>query len=679
MKFTNTSRTRRAVALGAGSLTALAGLSVWGVNAAQADSSTPIDIVLGVGSTQTEKIVSWYAPTGNQQAIQISEGASFDAAKAKTVVAASAPNTAPDTETAAAAKKDDGTAESLTAQTGYYNAHVALHDLKAATQYTYRVGSSDGSGWSSTYTFSTGSADQNAFTFAAFGDPQIGSSGYTHLDGRGWAATLDYIATNAPQTELLVSTGDQVEHANNEYDWSNWADPDRSASGGTRDVSPVLKQFTYAAQIGNHEGAYSDTVNGVTTPSGRAYNQHFAVPNEDTNALFTRTSDGGTTANRPGGNYWYKYKNVLFINVNSNAYADQAGGNADAAHAAYIKQIVEQHGAGTKWQVVTFHHAIYSPADHANDADNSQRRKDLTYTMSQEGIDLVIQGHDHAYSRSYELKSTAAGTAPGKANAAEQPGSKAVVTGPGGVIYVTADSASGSKYYDLTAPDTSKNGGDYGPDSLAGKNDANQTRHWANSVESQTYTPTFVQVTVSADKLTVKNIASQNWNADTNAAVKTNKAGQRIKTPASVNPSTGATTAAVPFGDAELASLGDQRPEFAADPHHLQTAGALSDEFTLSGGNSNAFPDSGVVTVPGATVTVTASPSAAPTSTVTVTAQPQPAQTVTVTAHPAPTNPIAISNKIASLKKQIRHAKGAKKAKLQGQLAAYQAIQKKLD
>jgi len=83
-------------------------------------------------------------------------------------------------------------------------------------------------------------------------------------------------------------------------------------------------------------------------------------------------------------------------------------------------------------------------------------------------------------------------------------------------------------------------------------------------------------------------------------------------------------------------------------------------------------------TVPGPTVTVTANPTAAPTATVTVTAPPQPGATVTVTAQPHPSNPISVGNKINALKKQLKHAKGAKKAKLQGQLAAYQAVQKQL-
>ncbi|UDY22620.1 purple acid phosphatase family protein [Nocardioides sp. Kera G14] len=630
---------RRALAVGACTVTAVAALSVFGITAANADGQTPIDIVLGVGTDQSSKVVSWYYPTNAQQAIEISEGDTLGTSKKK-IVAVSAKNEVADS--VQSLKNDDGTGATITAQTGYYNAHVALPDLKPNTKYTYHVGAADGSGWSPAYTFYTGTASSD-FTFAAFGDPQIGSSGYAHLDGRGWAQTLDYIADTAPETELLVSTGDQVETANSEYEWTQWADPDNSQAGDGSSISPVLKQFTYASQIGNHESG------------GRAYNQHFAPPNEDSDALF---APGGNTATNASGDYWYIYKDVLFININSNAYNGTGDANSDAAHAAYIKDVVANHGAGTKWQIVDFHHAIYSPASHANDTDNSQRRKDLTYTMSQEGIDMVIQGHDHAYSRSYELKSTAAGTAPTKVKADEQPGAEAVQTGPGGVIYVTTDSASGSKYYDLTAPDLTKNGGDYGPDTIDGKNDANQTRHWANSVESQQYTPTYLQVKVTDSGLQVKNITTQAWNAPTNSSVVTNS------------------------GNLTKATAGDKRLP-ASDPsvHHLQTPGALTDKFTLSGGNSNAFPPSGVqtetVTVPGPTVTATATATATvPGATATVT-QTVGGKTVTL---PANTTAAAklVNAKITALTKKIKHAKGTRKAKLKAQLAAFKAVQSTL-
>ena len=127
--------------------------------------------------------------------------------------------------------------------------------------------------------------------------------------------------------------------------------------------------------------------------------------------------------------------------------------------------------------MLVYHHSIYSPADHANDADNQLRRQDFPTAFSNLGVDLVLQGHDHSYSRSYVIKNGE------KANPAEQPGAAQVAQGPGGVIYVTANSASGSKYYDLTAPDTTKDP-NYGPDPL------NPKSHWANSVENQEHVRT---------------------------------------------------------------------------------------------------------------------------------------------------------------------------------------------
>lgn len=117
----------------------------------------------------------------------------------------------------------------------------------------------------------------------------------------------------------------------------------------------------------------------------------------------------------------------------------------------------------------------------------------------------MLQGHDHSYSRSYVIKNGQ------KANPAEQPGATKVEQGPGGVIYVTANSASGSKYYDLTAPDVTKDP-NYGPDPLNPKN------HWANSVENQEHVRSYVKVDVRNDKLTVEQIRSGTCAAP-NAAV----------------------------------------------------------------------------------------------------------------------------------------------------------------
>src|SRR5262249_5787660 len=268
---------------------------------------------------------------------------------------------------------------------------------------------------------------------------------------------------------LLVSGGDQVETANVETQWAAFLAPKE------------LRSYPWVATIGNHD------------VGGRAYEQHLWTPN----TLRTPTFYSGSPTTNSGGDYWFIYKNVLFINLNSNAYrtTGTSGTDSDLAHIGFITNVVQQHGADAKYTVLIYHHSIYSPADHANDTDNQKRRLDFPTAFSQLGVNLVLQGHDHSYSRSYVIESGV------KQNAKEKPGATSVFEGPGGVIYVTGNSASGSKYYPLTDPDVTKDPF-YGPDPL------NPDNHWPNSVENQENVRSYVKVSVRKEHLAIENIRS---------------------------------------------------------------------------------------------------------------------------------------------------------------------------
>ncbi|MEK8226293.1 metallophosphoesterase [Oerskovia sp. M15] len=300
----------------------------------------------------------------------------------------------------------------------------------------------------------------------------MGSSGNVARDAAGWADTLDVALTADPDTELLVSGGDQVESANVEAQWDAFLGSDR------------LRQYPWAATIGNHD------------VGGKAYEQHLYTPNTDRSGAFY--ANGNPASNTSGGDYWFLYKDVLFIDLNSNSYNPASGGGGDAAHVQYVKDVVNEHGGEAKHTVLVYHHSIYSAASHAKDGDNKVRRVDFPTTFSELGVDLVLQGHDHVYTRSYEIKNGA------KANPDEQPGQNEVFTGPGGVIYVTANSASGSKYYNITAPDNSgTSGAGNGADPL------NPTSYWYNSSQSQERTRSYVKVAVEKDQLVVQSIRSE--------------------------------------------------------------------------------------------------------------------------------------------------------------------------
>ncbi|WP_329306180.1 metallophosphoesterase [Streptomyces sp. NBC_01260] len=277
---------------------------------------------------------------------------------------------------------------------------------------------------------------------------------------------------------LVVSAADagSDDPLNNESQWNSFLAPDQ------------LRQYPWAATIGNHD------------VGGKAYEQHFSTPNTDNSgALY---ANGNPASDTSGGNYWYIYKDVLFIDLNSNSYATSQGGGGDAAHTAYVTDVINEHGSEAKWKVLVYHHSIYSPASHAKDKDNKARRVDFPTTFSKLGVDMVLQGHDHSYSRSYLIKNGE------KADPGEQPGAADVYPGPGGVLYVTANSASGSKYYDITKPDSSgTSGAGNGADPL------NPDSYWYNSVQNQEHVRSYVKVQVRDEKLVVENIRSGSCDA----------------------------------------------------------------------------------------------------------------------------------------------------------------------
>src|SRR5262249_10402888 len=137
----------------------------------------------------------------------------------------------------------------------------------------------------------------------------------------------------------------------------------------------------------------------------KAYEQHLWTPNTDRSPSHYPGPAGNVNV-QSGGDYWFIYKNVLFIDLNSNAYATSAQTvDADQAHIDFVTKVVQQHRHEAKYPVLVYHHSIYSAADHANDSDNKKRRLDFPVAFSQLGVDLVLQGHDHSYSRSYLIES----------------------------------------------------------------------------------------------------------------------------------------------------------------------------------------------------------------------------------------------------------------------------------
>lgn len=359
---------------------------------------------------------------------------------------------------------------SLTGGVAYHTNQVTVTGLKENTTYYYTVEKNGVQ--TEPVVYKTGSFSNVKMLYV--GDPQVGASkGQTQgsdalvadagaantaarNDSFGWNRTLEIATAQNPDLNFIISAGDQVNKTGKakEEEYAGYLDPDALAS------LPV------ATTIGNHDSLNAD------------YDYHFNNPNE--------TDNGQTEA---GGDYYYSYGPGLFIVLNTNNY------NA-AEHAQTIEEATKAY-PDAAWRIVTIHQDIYGSGYDHSDTDGMILRTQLTPIFDQYDIDVVLQGHDHTYSRtkllygdgqahdSYSMPLNEDGSDydwdhaknvetgelytlwPEDGDAEGQASKQAFVDGnqcytiedttgntvvnPEGTLYMTANSASGSKFYELIA------------------------------------------------------------------------------------------------------------------------------------------------------------------------------------------------------------------------------------
>lgn len=118
------------------------------------------------------------------------------------------------------------------------------------------------------------------------------------------------------------------------------------------------------------------------------YQNHFNVPNPFTEEV---------NPTKAGYGYFYTYGNTLFIVINANNY------NA-ADHQKLIEKAIVAH-PNTQWRIVVMHQDMYGSGLDHSDSDGILLRTQLTPIYDANKIDVILQGHDHTYVRTYQLSS----------------------------------------------------------------------------------------------------------------------------------------------------------------------------------------------------------------------------------------------------------------------------------
>lgn len=414
------------------------------------------------GKNQTELNFGWYSKIGDAQPkIKIGQKADLSDAQELKVTTTSAVE-------------------------GYESNKAIAKDLNPNSTYYYSY--TKNGVWTEAISYKTQNPEQ--FSFIYVGDPQIGSSSgnaptgseeeqgqdlATRNDSFNWSNTINSALAIRPNASFVLSAGDQIQtrdkknkdplYTGNEIEYAGYLSAD------------ALKSLPVATTVGNHDALSSN------------YTYHFNNPN---------VSDLGSTY--AGGDYYFSYGEALFINLNTN--------NLNVAeHQAFIEQAVKE-SPDTSWRIVTLHQDIYGSGEHSNEPEIVNLRYSLIPIFEANNIDVVLTGHDHTYSRTFLLeggkldqstmitedefdayfegevaiddKYTNYLASVEDTKAVNVTNASGEVVDPQGILYMTANSSTGSKYYGLVE-----------------KQQAYVAARWQENV------PTFSIVDITKDRFTI--------------------------------------------------------------------------------------------------------------------------------------------------------------------------------
>jgi len=234
----------------------------------------------------------------------------------------------------------------------YYHAAV-ISDLIAGKTYVYRVGSEDY--WSEWYQFTVSSPDAKPLTFLYLGDAQNGIKNH-------WSRLFRAAYAQNPAIDFVIHAGDLINRHNNDLEWGEWF----NAGDYIHATVPTI------ATPGNHEYGKDEELSPQWRPQ-------FNLPVNGPKGLEETC-------------YQINYPNLKVISLNAEEIEESA--HLKELQLKWLEDILQNDPK--QWTVLTLHHPFYSTKENR---DNEDLRKHFKPILDKYKVDLVLQGHDHAYGR----------------------------------------------------------------------------------------------------------------------------------------------------------------------------------------------------------------------------------------------------------------------------------------
>jgi hypothetical protein len=235
---------------------------------------------------------------------------------------------------------------------------VAVPALEPNTTYRYSLGDGSPAGWGPWRSVKTAPGPAGDLRFLYLGDAQTGLE--------RWGRLLRAAHHRHPDIDFLLIAGDLVDRGNERTNWDHFF----LRAAGVFDCVPLMPC------VGNHE--YLDM-------GPRLYRAFFELPRNGPRGI-----DGELV-------YTFECGDAFFAMLDSTLAVSDAG--QARRQADWLDAALRQTPA--TWKFVIFHHPVY-PSHPRRESPNL--REFWVPVFDRHHVDLVLQGHDHAYLRTYSLR-----------------------------------------------------------------------------------------------------------------------------------------------------------------------------------------------------------------------------------------------------------------------------------
>ena len=358
----------------------------------------------------------------------------------------------------------DGRVENAT---NYFDTcRATIEGLEPDKTYYYRVGSGFAGEWGDWTAMTTGK-NPKSHDVIVVSDAQIdttisssgsGPASATRGTAVNWAKTLEEADARAATTgaeggaSFIIHAGDVVDSTILGTQMQQFQFHFNGVTGatGSPTLIPQLAKLPFFVAPGNHD-EYTSLLP-----------KHYTYSNDKNHDPLD--ADGFYGASNAGRDYWYRHGDTLYLSVNSgapwsvanNAPSDEEIAGWVAEHRAFLRDATAAN-PDVKWKIVVMHFDVYGAGYHAiSDRTNPKAfmlwdagdvREFLCPVFDEFGVDLVINGHEHLYSRSFFMKkhktvSKQTMASVDKAMSDINPGT---IISPKGIVYITMTSASAMK------------------------------------------------------------------------------------------------------------------------------------------------------------------------------------------------------------------------------------------